>query len=490
MSLCLCAVLLVIGVNGSLNVVIDDDAALNLAVVEVLGNLGHVDDGGSREAVELADLVKRALFAALANFHAVEGDHQALNLNIGCSHEDGMRLLDGLAGSGNVLNDEHAVTVAKVGTQEVAGVSAVVLGFLAVGAVANLLAIKFADAHGGDDGQRNSFVGGAEDDVEVKAEVIVDCLRVVQAEAMKLIAGDVCAGIHEEGGLAAALQGEITELQNVAFHHEFDEFLLVGFHVRRPFLDWMNLVGFMILNRLAYNVWDMEHGGKVEFMSASWMGESSCRAEGAVFCEAAADRAAFGEAAADKAAAGKAPARFLPMMAACALALVAALLSGCADGAATYDDSELDSLQKAEVVRVVDGDTLQVKIDGNKEKVRLIGINCPESVANDERRNTAEGVDASDYTKSLVRAGDIVWLQSDYNDTDQYDRLLRYVWLEKPSSLNDPDEVASKMLNGILVHDGYADARRYDEDVLYADVLEDLEDDAVANDRGVSYMWA
>ena len=78
----------------------------------------------------------------------------------------------------------------------------------------------------------------------------------------------------------------------------------------------------------------------------------------------------------------------------------------------------------------------------------------------------------------------------DYNDTYRYGRMLRYVWLEKPSSLNDPDEVADKMLNAILVRDGYDDARRYDEDTLYAEVLEDLEDEAVAHDRGVSYMWA
>ena len=170
-------------------------------------------------------------------------------------------------------------------------------------------------------------------------------------------------------------------------------------------------------------------------------------------------------------------------------ALCLSLLAGCG-GAVVEVGDDVEGLERAEVVRVVDGDTLQVRIDGEKEKVRLIGINCPESVANDERRNTAEGVDASDYTKSLVREGDIVWLQMDYNDTDQYGRLLRYVWIEKPSSLNDPDEVADKMLNAILVRDGYADARRYDEDTRYAYVFEDLEDEAVAHDRGVSYMWA
>lgn len=161
--------------------------------------------------------------------------------------------------------------------------------------------------------------------------------------------------------------------------------------------------------------------------------------------------------------------------------------SGSASQEASFD---VEGMTEATVVRVVDGDTLQVKIDGQKEKVRLIGINCPESVAQEEWRNTVEGEDASSYTKSLLTEGDIVWLQTDYNDVDQYDRLLRYVWIEAPTDRFDEDEVASKMLNGILVSEGYAEARVYGKDDLYADTLDDLERQAVRADRGVSYMWA
>ena len=52
---------------------------------------------------------------------------------------------------------------------------------------------------------------------------------------MKLLAGNVCAGIHEEGRLTTALQRELAELQNIAFDHELDELLFVVFH-RSPFL--------------------------------------------------------------------------------------------------------------------------------------------------------------------------------------------------------------------------------------------------------------
>ena len=183
-------------------------------------------------------------------------------------------------------------------------------------------------------------------------------------------------------------------------------------------------------------------------------------------------------------------------VAACTLAGV---LAGCTadDYAIIFTTSDNgaqagvpDGFEEAEVVRVVDGDTLQVYLNGEKQKVRLIGINCPESVATDESRNTAEGRDASEFTHELLSEGDVVWLQSDVNDTDQYDRLLRYVWIEAPANPYTEDEVAAKMLNAILVAEGFAEAHVYGADDLYADVLDDLEREAVANERGVSYMWA
>ncbi len=148
-----------------------------------------------------------------------------------------------------------------------------------------------------------------------------------------------------------------------------------------------------------------------------------------------------------------------------------------------------DELQPAQVVRVVDGDTLVLSVDGADERVRLIGINCPESVAPEEERNTEEGVEASDFTKSLVSAGDTVWLERDANDRDQYDRLLRYVWLEKPDNPSDAQEIRAKMLNGILVAEGYAQARRYGDDTAHAAALEALGREAAEKGKGVSDFW-
>lgn len=137
-------------------------------------------------------------------------------------------------------------------------------------------------------------------------------------------------------------------------------------------------------------------------------------------------------------------------------------------------------LEVATVERVVDGDTLKVDLNGSQERVRLIGVNAPESVHPDKTKNTQEGATASDHVKSILSPGDTVWLQKDVSDVDQYDRLLRYVWLEVPTDANSEEEARAKMLNAVLVADGYADAKRYEPDVAYADLFEQLEADSGA----------
>jgi micrococcal nuclease len=75
---------------------------------------------------------------------------------------------------------------------------------------------------------------------------------------------------------------------------------------------------------------------------------------------------------------------------------------------------------QATIVRVVDGDTLEVKLNDQKEKVRLIGVDTPEKFESgklhrdaarsgqDEKTIRALGERASDFTKSLVKRGDAV----------------------------------------------------------------------------------
>lgn len=136
---------------------------------------------------------------------------------------------------------------------------------------------------------------------------------------------------------------------------------------------------------------------------------------------------------------------------------------------------------KASVIRVVDGDTLVVNIDNTQTKVRLIGIDTPESVASDEyliktgKKNSIEGKNASDFTKSILADYSEVYLEKDISETDKYGRLLRYVWLDVPDDKTDLDEISSKMLNAILVKEGYAKSVRYKPDIEYSDYFDELE---------------
>lgn len=168
--------------------------------------------------------------------------------------------------------------------------------------------------------------------------------------------------------------------------------------------------------------------------------------------------------------------RFVAALA--ALALVAAVGAGVMWVLNATNGSSASELTEATVVRVVDGDTLVVDIAGTENRVRLIGIDAPESVHPDESRNTEEGKTASEHLTETLTEGTTVWLERDVSDTDRYDRLLRYVWLEKPTNSNSASEAEAKMLNARLVAEGYAEAKDYDPDTKWSELFHSLEDSA------------
>ena len=153
------------------------------------------------------------------------------------------------------------------------------------------------------------------------------------------------------------------------------------------------------------------------------------------------------------------------------LAALVLVLTG--HGSCSVEDrASLHRLEPATVLHVSDGDTLFVRLDDGREGyVRLVGIDAPESVNPDETLNTPEGQAAADFVKTLVPPGTRVWLARDVSDVDRYGRWLRYVWLEEPDDVLDPDEVRERMLNGIIVASGHAEVKRYPPDVAYHEVL-------------------
>lgn len=101
--------------------------------------------------------------------------------------------------------------------------------------------------------------------------------------------------------------------------------------------------------------------------------------------------------------------------------------------------------ETATVIGVIDGDTIDVNLEGRKERIRLVGIDTPELHGSNAPECYAH--EAKARVEELV-AGKTVTLIDDgpSADRDRYDRLLRYVVVDGES------------LNELLIRDGYAPA--------------------------------
>lgn len=112
-----------------------------------------------------------------------------------------------------------------------------------------------------------------------------------------------------------------------------------------------------------------------------------------------------------------------------------------AEGAQKASVSQHQSIKQPQtnlviVTRVVDGDTIIADINGAQEKIRLLGVDTPETV--DPRKPVqCFGKEASSFTRSLLE-GKEVRLESDpsQGDRDKYGRLLRYIFLPDGTFVN------------------------------------------------------
>lgn len=119
------------------------------------------------------------------------------------------------------------------------------------------------------------------------------------------------------------------------------------------------------------------------------------------------------------------------------------------------------TVERARVMRVVDGDTVIVAIGGREERLRYIGIDAPESVRPDSPVEPF-GPESAAANAALV-AGHVVLLERDISDRDEFGRLLRHVWLETAGGL--------LFVNFDLVARGYAEAITIPPDVRHAALL-------------------
>lgn len=142
----------------------------------------------------------------------------------------------------------------------------------------------------------------------------------------------------------------------------------------------------------------------------------------------------------------------------------------------TVNQTELKQDDLYKVIRVIDGDTIVVEINSKKEKIRLIGINTPESV--DSRRPVeCFGVEASQKAKEIL-TGKNVGLETDsaVDERDKYGRLLRYLFLEDGTNFNK-----------MMINEGYAYEYTYDLPYKYQSEFRQAEKEARENKKG---LWA
>jgi micrococcal nuclease len=129
----------------------------------------------------------------------------------------------------------------------------------------------------------------------------------------------------------------------------------------------------------------------------------------------------------------------------------------------------------AMVVDVVDGDTIKVEVDGVVFTVRYIGMDTPETVHPSVPVEWM-GAEASAENAALVEGKEVV-LEKDVSEVDQFDRLLRYVWLQQATGW--------LLVNEELVRLGFASSSTYPPDVLYQELFREAEREARNADRGL-----
>ena len=123
------------------------------------------------------------------------------------------------------------------------------------------------------------------------------------------------------------------------------------------------------------------------------------------------------------------------------------------------------------VVRVVDGDTIDVQLADRVEKIRYIGVNAPE-IHHPIRGEEPGGREAAEANRRLV-AGRHVRLELDVRTRDRYGRLLAYVW------------AGDTMVNAELVRLGYAQVMTVPPNVKYQHLFVKLQREARDAHRGL-----
>ena len=148
---------------------------------------------------------------------------------------------------------------------------------------------------------------------------------------------------------------------------------------------------------------------------------------------------------------------------------------------APYWERRTGDFLEGVVTKVVDGDTLVVKVEGESRRVRLIGVDTPETV-HPRKPVQYYGREASAFTKQAL-SGRRVWLEYDVAPLDRYQRHLAYVWVERPA--RDEEAVRRGMFNARLLLEGYGRTMTIQPNSRYADLFARLQAEERKAGRGL-----
>ena len=155
---------------------------------------------------------------------------------------------------------------------------------------------------------------------------------------------------------------------------------------------------------------------------------------------------------------------------------IAVVVTACRPDAAPVHAPPTALDINATMARIVDGDTIDVTIDGHRERVRLIGIDTPET----KKENTPVqcfGPEATKFTTSLLPVGTPLHLERDVVGRDDYGRLLAYVYVAGDGMF----------VNLRIIREGFARPLTIPPNVAHADEFVAAAGDAEAGNIG---LWA
>ena len=139
-----------------------------------------------------------------------------------------------------------------------------------------------------------------------------------------------------------------------------------------------------------------------------------------------------------------------------------------------YFIKDISKKNEIKLVECIDGDTAWFMIDKQKEKVRLLGIDTPESV-HPNKVVEEYGIEASDYTCSLLENADNIYLEYEINSDkhDKYERVLGWVFVDNNN------------LSELLLSKGYAQVDYIYGDYKYIDELCEVQEQAYSSKIGI-----